>query len=588
MKNKRRFTCLVLLCLVILMVGQAGCGQPPTTPPPQPPTDTPLPTDTPIPPDIPLPTEIDVADFALNEIIVTGPKNAIAEQLIVDPAALGLEFVTEVDLSYLASRSQEPADELPKFPINGKVQVERLFDSNQYGTLTMQLYRNVDDISTLLNKVENLNTDGNKLNIFADPNYMTDPLDSGSCNDPYSGGGSPYSGGGSPYSGGGSPYANLGFGMDVNSFRNQWAFKATSNVTGGISLPANPIIPESGSESVEYKGNGTTVGIFDTAPGTGTLSIDMADGTTFSLPVSNSIGKYYTAFSTPAAPRTPPTTTRVDVRDHGLFVSGLVKTVAPDSDIQLYRVLEDNGCGNLFVLAAAIHEFVSEKSQPTGTLERVVINLSLGVHMPDFEYYLLKEGEKLPPVIAALDTAIFEADRLQGVIVAAAGNDSAPPSANPALPAQRMQLPAFYSNVLGVAATNIDGKRSCFSNKGDVAAPGGNGGASTGTPAKPCVPRTDTATAAPLPCVSTNMSMCGYGVIGLSMASPSRYGLWSGTSFSTPLVSGLAALAFEKVGRNPLQVYCLIEHGAQKINPDPELGWGIINISQSLKLQNCP
>jgi hypothetical protein len=42
------------------------------------------------------------------------------------------------------------------------------------------------------------------------------------------------------------------------------------------------------------------------------------------------------------------------------------------------------------------------------------------------------------------------------------------------------------------------------------------------------------------------------------------------------------------VGRNPLQVYCLIEHGAQKINPDPELGWGIINISQSLKLQNCP
>ncbi len=51
------------------------------------------------------------------------------------------------------------------------------------------------------------------------------------------------------------------------------------------------------------------------------------------------------------------------------------------------------------------------------------------------------------------------------VIVAAAGNNA---SARP-------QAPAAYPEVIGVAATNYERGLACFSNPGDVAAPGGDG-----------------------------------------------------------------------------------------------------------------
>jgi hypothetical protein len=562
MKNKRRLTILIMLSLVCLIVGLVGCGQPAS--------ETPTP-----------PTEIQVDDFALNEIIVTGPKEGV-DNVVGDPAARGLEFVTEIDLSYLADRESQEPDVFPKAPEVEKSQpLVGLFDSNQYGSLVMRLYKNLDDISTLLAKVQELNDVGNEVRVFADPNYMTDPLGPGSC-------GNPYSGGGSPYSGGGSPLGGLGTDIDPSSFGNQWAFKSSSAIQGGSSVPQNSIITGSEVDESEISGNGSTVGVFDTAPWTfptepwnGMQSISLPDGSQFNLHVSDSINRYPIPSAT-----SPTTSTRVDIRDHGLFVAGLIKAVAPASEIFLYRVLGDDGCGSLFVLSAAIHEFVSDMSLAEKKLNNVVINLSLGVHVPDGIYYQLQADNSLPPQIAALDTAIFEALRIGAVIVAASGNDSAPSKPNSTVAAQNMQLPAFYSNVIGIAATSQDGTRSCFSNMGDVAAPGGNGGeestADTSRPAKPCVPRTiiADALATPQPCDPADMSMCHYGVIGLSLASSTGYGLWPGTSFSAPLVSGLTALAFEKAGGNRGHVYCLIQKGAQ--TGDPVLGWGIINILNSL------
>jgi len=573
MKNKRLLT---MLCLVCLMVGLVGCGRG------QPPSDTPTPADT------PTPTVIDVADFALNELIVTGPTMEV-DNVVGDPTARGLEFVTEVSLSYLAERSQQDPDEFPALPTAGKLRKERLFDANQYSSLVMRLYKNLDDISTLLGKVDELNNEGNQIKVFADPNYMTDPLGTGSC-------GQPYSGGGSPYSGGGSPLGDLGLDIDPTALGNQWAFKSASVVQGGSSVPQNSIITDSQVESTSFSGSGATVGVFDTAPWTfdtqpwtGTPTITLADGSQFNIPVSDSINKY----SGTAATSTSVSTTG-HVRDHGLFVAGLIKTVALNSEIFLYRVLGDDGCGDLFVLSAAMHEFISEMSILDKKLNNVVINLSLGVHIPDGIYYILKEDKNLPPEIAALDTAIFEAYRLGAIIVAASGNDSAPSSPNSTLSAQKMQLPAFYGNVIGVAASTNDGLRSCFSNMGDVAAPGGAGGEDSSDPNKPCVPRTGNALVTPHPCVSSDMGMCNYGVIGPSLASPSGYGLWSGTSFSTPLVSGLAALAFEQTSGDRAKVYCVIQAGATPAllqgttNTDPNLGWGIIDINNSLTSTACP
>jgi subtilisin family serine protease len=157
--------------------------------------------------------------------------------------------------------------------------------------------------------------------------------------------------------------------------------------------------------------------------------------------------------------------------------------------------------------------------------------------------------------------------------VAAAGNDSA---ASP-LP-DPPNLPAGWNTGLGVAATNPENQRACFSNQGRLAAPGGDGrgGKESGGG---CQPRnTD--------CQDGN---CPMAVIGPILQPPysddtsTAYIFWSGSSFSTPLVSGLAALVFQ-AGHGNLsadQVEQLILCGCTRTS-DPYLGSGVINIRRTL------
>ena len=57
------------------------------------------------------------------------------------------------------------------------------------------------------------------------------------------------------------------------------------------------------------------------------------------------------------------------------------------------------------------------------------------------------------------------------------------------------------------------------------------------------------------------------------------FAYWVGTSFATPLVSGLAALAIESK-QGP--VITVIENGVTPVNPGESIGPGIINVDRSI------
>ena len=142
--------------------------------------------------------------------------------------------------------------------------------------------------------------------------------------------------------------------------------------------------------------------------------------------------------------------------------------------------------------------------------------------------------------IESLHAAVLLARDRGVVVVAAAGNDSYV-GTKPLSP----HLPAAYPSVIGVAASNVRRERACFSNWGDVSAPGGNGGLNEELMTKlrehgtkleyfDCLPRSDK-------CVGE----CDDAMIGLTHYRHKGYSYWSGTSFSAPLVSGLAALVLD-------------------------------------------
>jgi len=311
-------------------------------------------------------------------------------------------------------------------------------------------------------------------------------------------------------------------------------------------------------QSSSLTGRGVRVAVFDTSPIRIRLPFWWRIGIALPTPM------WFTGWDAAG------TTT---VSNHGLFVAGLIHRIAPNSRIQLIQVLNDNGCGELWALDRALEDYTSRISFWSGNLNKTVINMSLGFQKVD----TLNHDD-----FDTLHLAIDDAHDRGAIIVAAAGNDSY----DTTKPVQEMRYPAKYDNVIGVAAANMTGQKSCFSNKGDVAAPGGNSGVDPHDSTNPCAPRSDTWNTGPNPCNKNDPANCPYILISLAQT---RYGpqyvYWSGTSFSTPLVSGLAALSFEKIGSNTDQVECLIRQGKPLIPvPTNDLGAGLINVDHSLNM----
>lgn len=188
---------------------------------------------------------------------------------------------------------------------------------------------------------------------------------------------------------------------------------------------------------------------------------------------------------------------------HGTHVTGLIALVAPDAKIMPVRVLDQDGVGNIWVLAEGLLYAVDPDGDPNTNDGAAVINLSLGT---------LRRTQLLERIVAEVACVSDDDDdddddgddddrcRVAGgaVVVAAAGNDG---DSTPQYPAAEA-----VDGVVAVAASNRFDRLVDFSTRG------------------PWV----------------RLSAPGDQVI--STVPGGRYATWSGTSMAAPHAAGVAAL----------------------------------------------
>jgi hypothetical protein len=184
---------------------------------------------------------------------------------------------------------------------------------------------------------------------------------------------------------------------------------------------------------------------------------------------------------------------------HGTHVAGLALLVAPQAQIMPIRVLDANGIGNIWVLAEALRFAADPDGNPATADGADVINLSLATRR---QTTLL--AEIIAEITCGEDDDFGEQNQCsvhgqRGIFVAAGAGNRA--SNIPEYPAAE-----GIDGLIAVAASNQMNQLAQFSNFGswiDVAAPGQQ---------------------------------------ILSTVPGGGYGTWSGTSMSTPLIAGTAAL----------------------------------------------
>ncbi|MBX5449706.1 S8/S53 family peptidase [Thermogemmatispora sp.] len=228
--------------------------------------------------------------------------------------------------------------------------------------------------------------------------------------------------------------------------------------------------------------------------------------------------------------------------DHGLFVAGLIRDIAPQARIRLIRVLNDYGGGDLYGLFAALTGL--EKELFTGTVRRLVVNLSLTT-LPDARRlpYIWFDDRRWPSrglasAMSALSLLeeglrlLFESLYAQGaLLVAAAGNDSWLESRQ-GKRRRPPRAPARYATVVSVTSVNSRFEPSQFANA--AAMPPVNGGVATfGGDVEGVKDSNDLPDAVRGVYISPSFPNGEPNTTG--------WADWSGSSFAAPIVSGLAA-----------------------------------------------
>jgi hypothetical protein len=418
------------------------------------------------------------------------------------------------------------------------------------------------DIQSVINQIY-AETISDGLPVFIDFNYIIGrPVTADPDGD--SGGANP-----DPDGGPGSP-------ATINFYYDQWAFDQINLHGGNANQYGDSVVDVAIFDTSPYRASNEELSLFGISP-------NMAYNIHWAEP------DLELCISDPLSIENLPYDDRfVDISDHGLFVAGLVHGVAPQSNIELVRVLDNYGHGDTYSLIKVLMLYANRAISSNGgakfPLNDTVINLSLGIDVED-KYLLQVDGELegyLQEILEGtygispdqslrvipLQLPFHLLHEMGAVIVAASGNDSLRGFH------ESMQIPAEYVDVIGVAASNIGGKIACFSNMGQVMAPGGD------SPNPSCK-------AAVMDLCDPSSGHCEFALVSLSHKYPSGYAFWKGTSFATPLVSGMAALMMDRCNGISL------EDIAATIPFDPWDTFGItdppiIDISGTLAGITCP
>ncbi|MCC6616921.1 MAG: S8/S53 family peptidase [Anaerolineae bacterium] len=268
-----------------------------------------------------------------------------------------------------------------------------------------------------------------------------------------------------------------------------------------------------------------------------------------------------------------------EMPDHGLFIAGIIHQIAPEANIYLVQVLNKYGLGTLDSLRRGLSA-IEQNALRDETGNRtvlgngpLVINMSLCIdfntieevvsHFTSFTYETIKWA--LSPLLSPLNflqglphdkedlfAAVKGAKRSRNaIIVAAAGNQADP---NLTIPPNAC-YPAAYDGVIGVGALDKGGQRVWYSNLADtppmvgVAVLGGD----TEQPKagqvclrldSVCPPEESL-----LGLYSSEFFPNEDGVFDqtdLRLRNETGWAWWSGTSFSTAIMSGIMVNVAER------------------------------------------
>lgn len=264
--------------------------------------------------------------------------------------------------------------------------------------------------------------------------------------------------------------------------------------------------------------------------------------------------------------------------DHGVFIAGLIRDLAPEATIECIRVMNDFGVGDIQTLTQVLADIGTRMgASGSGDLQgkAVVINMSLVVGPPVADQGIL-EGQALPDLLDGLRNQMTTLAELGAIFVSSVGNDSDPRDEmmNPLEVRFGPRYPAAFAyedppltQLIPVGALNQDGEPTVYSNY-----PGAYGISTYGGD----LPRPDpwvpmaaehmithvdmehldalrgVYTASTYPALSRNDHFTvpittpggpDYPLYGAPQTNAWAY--WSGTSFAAPIVTALVARALE-------------------------------------------